>query len=319
MQLARNFTTSANAMRLDASESVWFKRQLEAVDRTQYDVQFPENKARSLIPTQQGIPDWARVYVWRLYNKVGQAKIIANKADDLPRADATGEEGTKIIKPVGASYGWDIFEIKQAAGTGTPLDAMKAAAARHAIETEVDSILGLGNLLHGLDGLLSLSGTNVVSPGAKTGGGTAWSNGTPKEIQSDLRNAINTVIAANKGAGGPQFRRFVIVVPEIQYGYIAQEQFSSSSDTTILRWLLDNNPFIEDIIPWYLCSGAGVGGTDRMVIYPRNPIVLAGIVPMEYTALEPEKRNLEYVVDAYSTTGGVVCRYPFTVVYMDGI
>lgn len=315
----RQTIMTPNAVRLDAAESVWFKRQLESVDRQQYDVQFPENKARQLIPTQQGIPDWARLYTWRMFTKVGRAKIIANKADDIPRADATGEEDSKIIKPVASSYGWDIFEIKAAAATGTPLDAMRAAACRHAVETEVDSVLALGSDLHNLEGLLSLSGTQTTTPGVKSGGGTTWVLGTAKEIQADIRAAINKVIEANKGAGGPQFRRFVIVIPEVQYGHIAQEQFSSASDTTILRWLLDNNPFIEDIVPWHLCTGAGALATDRMCVYPRNPIVVAGIVPMEFSTQEPEKRGLEYVIDGIATTGGVVCRYPFTVCYTDGI
>ncbi len=315
----RQTIMSSNAVRLDASESVWFKRQLEAVDKQQYDVVFPENKARVLIPTQQGIPDWARVYTWRMYNKVGKARIIANKADDIPRSDATGAEDSKVIKPVASSYGWDIFEIKAAAATGVPLDAMRAAACRHSVETEVDGILALGSVEHNLEGLLSLSGTQTETPCAKSGGGTTWVLGTAKEIQTDVRAAINKIINANKGAGGPQFRRFVIAIPEIQFGHIAQEQFSSASDTTILRWLLDNNPFIEDIVPWHLCSGAGGGATDRMVVYPRNPIVLAGIVPMEFATQEPEKRGLEYVIDGIATCGGIVCRYPFTVCYVDGI
>lgn len=315
----RPIITNPNSVRLDAAESVWFKRQLEAVDRQQYDVVFPENKARQLIPTQQGIPDWARVYTWRMYNKVGKAKIIGNKADDIPRADATGEEDSKVIKPVASSYGWDIFEIKYSAATGTPLDVMKAAACRQAVETEVDGILALGNVMHNLEGLLSLSGTQTVVPVAKSGGGTTWVNGTPKEIQTDIRNAINKIIEANKGAGGPQFRRFVIAIPEIQFGHIAQEQFSSASDMTILTWLKENNPFIEDIVPWHLCTGAGALSTDRMVVYPRNPLVIAGIVPMEFSTQDPEKRGLEYVIDGVSTCGGVVCRYPFTVCYVDGI
>ncbi len=308
-----------NAVRLDASETVWFKRQLEAVDRQQYDVVFPENKARELIPTQQGIPDWARVYTWRMFTKVGRAKIIGNKADDIPRSDATGAEDSKVIKPVASSYGYDIFEIKAAAATGTPLDAMRAASTRHSIETEVDEILAIGNTEHNLEGLLSLSGTQTSPAATKTGGGTNWVNGTPKEIQADIRAAINKIIDANKGAGGPQFRRFVIVVPEAQYGHIAQEQFSAASDTTILRWLLDNNPFIEDIIPWHRCSGAGGGATDRMIVYPRNPLVVAGIVPMEVAFQEAEKRGLEYIIDGISTCGGVVCRYPFVICYCDGV
>lgn len=311
--------SNPNALRLDASESVWFKRQLEFVDKTMYETIYPENVARLLIPTQQGIPDWARVYTWRMFSKFGGAKIIASNADDLPRSDASGAEESKIIKPVGASHGWDIFEIKQAAATGMPLDALRASASRFSIETEVDRILALGDSKHNLDGLLSLSGTQTQAPGSKTGGGLTWANATPAEMAADIALGIAKVVGAMQGAGGPIFRKFVITIPYAQYLLIAQNKFSSSSDVTILRWLTESNPFIEEIVPWHHCAGAGSGGTDRMAIYPRNPLVIAGIVPMEFTTEPPEKRNLEYVVNCIATCGGVVVRYSVAVCYVDGI
>ena len=311
--------TPPTSLHLDASESVFFKRQLEFVDRQMYEVVFPENKARQLVPTQQGIPDWARVYTWRMFSKVGRAKIIANTADDIPRADATGEEDSKIIKPIAASHGWDIFEIKGAAATGTPLDAMKAAASRFAIETEMDRILALGDAAHNLDGLLALTGTVTRTPDAKTGGGTTWAAATPKEMAADVTGLIQKIITTMKGSGGPVFQRFVVTIPYDQYGLIAQTQFSSSSDVTVLTWLLANSPWLEAIEPWQHCAGAGAGTTDRMCAYPRNPLVLSGIVPMEYTTEPPEKRNLEYVVNALATCGGVVARYPVSIGYSDGI
>src|SRR5574342_632700 len=93
-----------NSPRLDAAESVFFKRQLEAIDRELYQVQYPIMKARQLIPTQQGIPDWARTYTWRMFDKVGKAKFIGNNPKDLPRVSVLGGEQTKMIKPCGDAY-----------------------------------------------------------------------------------------------------------------------------------------------------------------------------------------------------------------------
>ena len=98
-----------NNTRLDAAESVFFKRQLEFIDKQLCEVIFPEHKARRLIPTQPGVPEWAKVYTWRLFEKFGKAKIVSNMADDIPRADTAGTEQSNIIKPIASSYGWDVL------------------------------------------------------------------------------------------------------------------------------------------------------------------------------------------------------------------
>ena len=308
-------------MRLDAGESIFFAHQLEAIDKQVYETVYPENKARSLIPTQQGIPDWAKVYTWRLFSKFGKAKIAANMADDIPRADVTGEEASKIIKPCVSSYGYDLFEIKAAAATGTPLDSLKAMSARFAIETEIDDILANGSAAHNLEGLLTIAaGTTTADPTAKAGGGLTWAVATPDEILKDINRGPTSIRSAMSGAGGPVFSQFTLLVPDLQYGQIAQTRMGDGSDTTILKFVLATNPFITDIQPWHHCNNGTPGGaTDRMCWYPKNPLVVAGLVPMEFTSQPAEQRNLEWVVNCLSTVGGIVVRYPLAIAYGDGL
>ena len=102
--------------RLDASESVFLQRELESIDTEVYEVVYADLLARSFLPTQPGIPDWARVYTFRDLDKFGEAKFIGNGADDLPRVDVVKAESSKLIKPCGASYGYNLFEIRAAAG-----------------------------------------------------------------------------------------------------------------------------------------------------------------------------------------------------------
>lgn len=312
-----------NAVRLDAAESVWFKRQLEFVDEQQYDVLFPENLARKLLPTQGNIPDWASVYTWRQFTKFGKAKIVANMSDDIPRVDVSGAETPKIIKPVAAAYGWDIFEIKRSIAQGTNLDAMKAATARFTIETEIDRVLALGDTEYGLDGVLKLDTVGSITPvvaGTKTGGGTNWTTAaTPTEIANDVFKLITSTVKSLKGAGGMVFQKYRVVMPDENYLLVSQRGMNDTTGRTILEFLM-KSPYIESINPWHRCVAAAANNTDdRIAIYPPNQIVLAGIVPMEFTPQDPEKRNLEYVIDCIATTGGVVLRYPMAVGYMDAI
>jgi len=309
-----------NNTRLDAAEHVWFNRQLEAVDAQQYDVIFPPNKARSLIPTQNGIPAWANVYVWREFEKLGTAKIISNTADDLPAAGVKGTENSKVIKQLGASYHYDVREIKQAHATGMPLDVHRAAAARHAIETLTDEVLALGSAANGLDGLLTLSNTTSYTLADKAAGGKTWAVATPDEIVKDIADGIKAIKIAMKNAGEQPFEMFDVVLPIGPYMDMAQKRMGDGSDTTVLKYVLKNLPNVNSITDWFRCDNAGAGGSiDRMVIYPKNPVVLAGIVPEEYTPQEPEKRGLRYNIAATASCGGVVCRYPVAICYGDGL
>jgi hypothetical protein len=304
---------------LDAAEGIWFARQLQAVDAQQYDVLFPENKARQLIPTQGGIPAWAESYVWREYEKLGVAEFVADDATDLKSANVKATENTRIIKQLGASYRYTVREIKQAAATRTPLDAMRAAAARFAIETKIDEVLALGDVKHGLDGFLTLSNTTSYTLGDKAGGGKTWAVATPDEIVKDIAGAITAIKIAMKGAGTQPFQMFDVVLPIGAHCDIAQRRMGDGSDTTVLQFVLRNLPHVNAITDWFRCDGAGQGSTDRMVVYPKNPTVLAGIVPEEYTPLAPQDRGLSVVVNATASCGGVVCRYPVAVAYGDGL
>lgn len=315
-----NQAMKKNPLRLDAADLLTFKRELEFVDTQMYEAEVPENVARMIVPTQPGIPEWARAYTWRMMENIGKAKIIGNSADDLPRVDVGGSEKTRIIKPIGDSYAYSIFDIKAASQMGIPLDAQKAIAARIAIENEVDRILSTGDTLHNLEGILSITGVQRTDAATKSSGGlTVWDdNATAEEIVADVFEAIDRRIAAMNGGGNPAFRRFTVVLPDLKYSYIARRKYDEVSGVTILEWL-EKSKLIAGVMAWHRLGGAGSGDTDRMLIFVRNPIVVAGIVPIEFTTLDPEKRNLEYVIDCYGTCGGVVLRYLFTMEYVDGI
>lgn len=307
--------------RLDAAESVFFKRQLEAIDAQVYETKYPEFMARGLLPTQGGVPEGAKSYTYRMMDEVGSAKILHNLADDLPRVDVLGQEVNTLIKLLGDSYGYDIMEIKAAAMTGTPLDSMKAAAARRAVEREIDRLLSLGDTAYGIKGLLSLTNTTTYTVSTKAASGdTEWGTlaapiATGAEVAADLMGFASDLVEKTLGV----FTRFSLLLPIEQFNYAAQTRIGSNSDTTALKFALATSPYIESIQPWYRCNGAGSGPSDRMVAYPRDPNVLSALVPMEFSVRPPQEKNLEFVINAIASCGGVVCRYPVAVSYADNI
>jgi hypothetical protein len=307
--------------RLDAGESIWFKRQLEYIKTELIEKLVPANLARLYIPTEEGVPDWVNVFTYRQVQRFGVAKIVGHDPDDIPTADATGQEFSKVIKTVASSYRYTIDEIKAAAATNTPLDMQKALSARMAIDNEMDRILAFGDTATGLEGILNLSTVDAaLTPTTKTGGAPwATATNTPDQVAADFSKILTTIVGDLQGAGGPMFQKFTALVPIEQYGYLGMTRLGTNSDTTLLDYLLSKFPWLEGIEPWARCNGAGGSGADRMVVYARNPMVVSAVVPREFTPLPPQERNLSYVVNATAKTAGVVARYPVAIRYMDGI
>ena len=165
-------STAAIQHRLDANESVFFERQLEAIDETLYEVKKKELVYREFIPVNSRINAGANSYTYRMFDKVGMAKIISNYADDLPRADVFGEEFISPIKSLGTSFGYNTQEVRSATMTNTPLDTMKATAARRAIREKESNTAWNGDAEGGLPGFLTNENIPVVAApvGASTTG-----------------------------------------------------------------------------------------------------------------------------------------------------
>lgn len=312
--------------RLDASESIFFSRELEAIDSRLYNIEFQLLKARQLVPKVNDVGEHQREYTYRQYETFGRAKIIANAADDLPVVEVTGAEFTSRIKPLGLKAVWNLFDIRAAMATGKPLDQMQSQGARVGIETEIDSLLTFGSTLHDMKGFVNHSAVDASTFVAttKAAGGTGWltaggaPNATGKEMVADVNALVNQVWAAlkeNPALGG----KLTVVLPAPEYAYLASTPMGDNADKTALKFLLDNNQFIESIQPWHSLSGQGAGTTGRMICYRKDPMVLGAVIPMDFSPQPVQQRGLIFERQYVASCGGVVIRYPVAMAYGDGI
>lgn len=319
-----------NLQRLDAGESAFFLRQLEDIDQRAFMKRFPMLIARQVIPTFENVAQWASVYTWREWTPSGSAKFIKDLADDLPSVDVTGKEFSQSIRDCGNSYKYSLKEIKFAAATGTPLDSMRAEAARTATEQLIDQTLATGSAVEGLNGILTLDSTaiasanrvGVVTASTKAAGGTAWGTllapkATGQEVANDVIGLVSKIASDTKGIWG----EFNVTMPIDQYNYAAATRLNAINDTTALDYIL-KNAMVKSVRPWYACAVANspalTGGVDRIAAFPSDPMVLGGLVPTEWTPQAPQQRNLAWIVNCLASCGGVVCRYPIAARYMDG-
>jgi hypothetical protein len=304
-----------NLRNLDAAENAFFSRALELVKSRTYDRKYPNLRSREFVPLDPEIDNAIETIRLRSYTQVGVAKLLASYSEDLPRADVKANEETFSVRGLGASYGYNLQEIRAAAKAGVALDAKKAAAARRAIEVQIDRILALGDTATGLKGLLNQ--TNALTytvPADGTGASALWTAKTPALIVRDMVGICEYIIAQTNEIEAPN----MLLLPRAQYTLIRTTRFDTNSDKTILQWFQATYPSVM-VDTWYRMKGAGAGATDRMMAYTMSPDHLQGSVPQEFEQLPVQERGLEFVVPCHARIGGVQAYYPMAIAYGDGI
>lgn len=304
-------------LKLDANETAFLDRELTQLRAKVFDVVYPNLLARSFLPMATDIAATASSFAYKVWDRKGKAKVGANESDDAPRVDVTAREVTGKVFPIIASYGYGVDELAESVRLGTSLDAKRAMAVRDAIEEGVDEMLAMGNT--GAPGESNLITQGILDHDDIAGAAnvrviplTDWTSATSaatfiSELNS-LRNAV-------PGGSKQRFRATDIVLPADRYELIASKPYGVDSDRTVLSWFEQNNNI--KISAWYRGEGLGVNSNGRAIVYQKDPNVLEGVVPMEFTQLPPQARNYEFVIPCRARCGGVKVYQPLGVYYGD--
>lgn len=309
---------------LDANETFFFARELEYIKSKSYDIEFPEMKAFKHIPISTEAGEGAQSITYAQFEETGFARVIESYADDLPRADIRGKEYTSPVKSIGVSYGYSVQEIRAAIYVGRSLTQRQANAARRANDQKINRLAWFGDNTYRILGLIN--NTNIPAnfvPADGTGGTTLWVNKTPDQILRDMNQVTNSIPAITKGVEMPN----TLLLPIPQYTLIASTPRSSVSDTTILEYFIQNNPFVTTVDWVPELQGAGpvqmapnpTVPADIFIVYDKNPDKLTMEIPMPFTQYPPQERGLEFVVPCESRYGGIIVYYPLSLTIGEGI
>ena len=311
----KRYLDATNKFNADAYESIFFARELEYIKSATYDVKRPMLSALDLIPIDTSAGEGAEYITYRQYDTVGMAKIIANYANDLPRADVVAREFSSPVRGIGNSYGYSIQEIRASNMVGKSLDSRKATAARRAQDELANKIAWLGDSEYNLPGFLNNANIPTYTvPADGTGSSKLWSNKTPDQILRDMNAMVTTPSVTTKGV----HKVDELWLPLQQYSYIAQTVRSTASDLTILEAFKRGNPgvTVRSVVEM---EGAGAGATNRMVALERSKENFEIALPMPFTQHSVQQKGLEFEVPCESRMGGVVVYYPLAFIFGDGI
>lgn len=311
---AKDLRAIESSGRLDANESVFFARQLEFIKSQSYDVKRAKLNALEILPVSTATPEGATTITYRQYDSVGAAKIIANYANDLPRADVSGKEFTSPIRSIGISYGYNVQEIRSAQFSGTPLSEKKMRSAQRAHEELVNRLAWAGDTEHGLPGFMTNANIPVYIVFADgIGFSKLWTAKTADLIIRDVNGIINQVQTQSKGI----HRANMVLMPLEQYALISSMPRSTTTDTTVLAFLQANNPGV--MFRAVIELDAFNGGLDRMVAGEFSIDNLQLELPMAFRQYSPQQTGLEFVIPAESRFGGVIVEYPLAFAIGDSV
>lgn len=304
-----------NNTRLDADEQVFFDNQLALVKSRTYDVQHKALKALSLLPVSTDQDAGATHIIYRSYDQVGMAKIIADYANDFPRADIGGVEKSVPVKDLGISYGYSIKEIRRAQKAGVALESKRAEAARRAIDEKQDSIAWKGDAKAGLPGFWNAEGITEYTAANGAGGSKTWASKTADEILADFAGIISAAPESTNGIESPD----TVILPLSLYNKLQNTPIGTNRDKTILGFIRENYPQITRI-EWVAdLSTASASGGNRVVAYARDPMKVEVQIPQRFEQMPPQLEGMEYKIPCLQSTGGTIVYYPLSVVFCDGL
>jgi hypothetical protein len=307
--------------RLDATDLLFFKRQLEIIKMKEYNEKNILLQASSLIPIDPDVRgEGIETITYRSYSKVGVAAFFGDYGGSIPRVDVFGEEVSVKPKRYGAAYGFSVFEIKKAARAGENLRSRKANAAFRAMEEKTDNIIWNGAPKRNIQGFLDYPGIQEYSVPEGSGSGTTaenkeWGNKTSSEIYADMRAMVKVPKVNTNEIEVPN----TLLLPTEQYELIKDIQFSTGSDLTIMEYFKRNNSEVEVVSVPYL-SGVGADSTDRMIAYVKDVDHLTQEMPVPIKQEPPfQEDSFNYVVPLWAEHAGVIVYYPSSVIQADGI
>jgi hypothetical protein len=288
---------------------LFLERQLEFIRPQVFEVQYADIKYPTILPVTSEAGPGAQTFTYRVMDATGEFKLIADAADDLPRADISQVEKSINIRSFGGSFGYTVQELRAAQMANISLEQRRASAVRRAYEEKVEEVALFGESSVGLQGFFNNATVDVIAA-------DKWfsDSGTTAQEMLDLLNyGVTAIINGSNMKEQPD----TILMAWEDYNTISTRRNSDSSDVTVMEYFLRTNPYIRNIEPInQLDADKSTLSKNRMVFYKRDPQKVQLHIPQPLELFPPQQRGLEFIVPAHARVGGVALYYPKSVLYL---
>jgi len=292
---------------MDAAMSSFFENELRQVMARSYDVVYPELMARTMFPVSSEISNAAESFVYDQYDFVGVAKLIHSYASDLPSVEVTGKQFVRTVWSEGISFKYSFQDVRAAQFAGKSLNDRKAKAARRQMLSLENKIAFHGDEQAGIPGFIQYP--NILQEDSSG----AWNNSNV--ILADLETALAHQRDVTYGAESAN----ILVVPDEYYVYMAMERFNEYSDMSLLEYIVQKFPFIEQVVSCYELKGSDPAGKDCAMLYRKSPEKRTMEIPQDVEFFDAQQDGFMFKVPVHARTAGVVVWAPLSVIRIDNI
>lgn len=211
----------------------------------------------------------------------------------------------------GMELGWSVIELEAAQRLNRPVDTQKYDGMTLKYQMDTDEMVYVGDKAKGAVGLINHPGI------APYGFSSNWATASADDVLKDINSYLSHTWERSGNTLVPTQMR----LPPGKFSDLLRP-VSVGADRTILEFVTEKslssvkNGRPLDVQPLKWLTGAGVGGTDRVLAYTRDKkYVRFPLVPMAKTPLEA--RGLQQLTVYYCKLGQVEFVYPETVSYGD--
>lgn len=311
---------------LDADQTIYFARELELIDRTLYEVKYPDLEAEMLLPNRKSIPLGADAYTWRMFDGNGEALPSSSSEDAVPLVGESGGEQSDKLQSFALGYGWTLDELDAAKFTGMPLDTMRADRCRRKLAEALNKMALLGYTPRNIKGLFKLAGTLTYTvPATGTGASKKWTDKTAQQILLDLFSMVDGIPNATLDIEGGANKPMRMIMPKSYRRFLSTVYMTLGGVTTaetVLQTFQKQRPNVEIVGANYIDTAgdlapSGTQTAARIVVYDPNMVTWLTCLPFQQMPVE--QKGFRFAIPCRCRGGGVITQYPKSVLYADGM
>jgi hypothetical protein len=287
--------------RLDENEQIFFARQLEQIETTLYEIEYPDLKGRTHFPLNfEGGPAM-QSFTYRVFDRTGVAQAGLN----FPRVGIKAQERSTIVKSITDSYAYNFQEIRNANAVNMSLDDALARVARRAIAEYEDEAIYMGKPDLNMPGAFTHPNFPIQLAGFAISDAS-----TSKQILGVFNSLFNQFPVLTKG----KHRATVCLMTIKDWTYLTTTPWNeaNSSNIMIMDMIKKGHPQVE--FDWCnYCTGAGDNGEDIIFAYERTSENMQVRIPHDFETLETvgPTQEYEYVTGCHERFGGLQVRFAY--------
>ena len=302
---------------MDSQAAIGFVlSQTAHIEREVNEAQYPDIQYPFLIPVDTSAHPFAKTVTYFSGDRFGRMDWIDGNSGDIPMVGSERQKHETDVHMAGLGYSYGFEDIEHARMLGRSLPSEDAMVARRGSEEHMDDLALRGSARKGFEGLINNS---TVTAGAAIAGD--WDAATDAQVIKDVNDALYAVYADSNRTSDAD----TLLMSPDRMNLLATRRLGDTG-MTLLSFLRINNTYTArtgQALTMRAVAGletAGVGDTQRLVAYRRNPQVLKLHMPMPHRFLRPrEDKSLVVSVPGVIRTGGLDIRRPKEVRYTDGV